>query len=107
MSRIGAGCGLVVAKEVRMNAQSLSRTGAGTIGWYTFLGGCQVAATDTLSRPEACAMLLVDFQAGLGFGVESAPRQVLLNNAVALARTAVAFGVPVVASTSASRVYSG
>jgi hypothetical protein len=50
---------------------------------------------------------LVDFQAGLGFGVESASRQVLLNNAVALARTAGAFGVPVVVSTSASRVYSG
>src|SRR5215813_13576378 len=67
----------------------------------------QMAATDTLLRPDTCAMLLVDFQAGLGFGVESASRQVLLNNAVALARTAVAFGVPVVASTSASRVYSG
>jgi hypothetical protein len=34
-------------------------------------------------------MLLVDFQAGLGFGVESASRQVLLNNAVALARAIV------------------
>ncbi|HTB12516.1 MAG TPA: hypothetical protein VK752_13135 [Bryobacteraceae bacterium] len=34
-------------------------------------------------------------------------RQVLLNNAIALAKTAIAFGVPVVASTSASRVYSG
>jgi len=52
-------------------------------------------------------MLLVDFQAGLGFGVESASRQVLLNNALALARTAVAFSVPVIVSTSASRVYSG
>src|SRR5262245_62687631 len=52
-------------------------------------------------------MLLVDFQAGLGFGVESASRQVLLNNAVALARTAAAFSVPVVVSTSATRVYSG
>ena len=66
-----------------------------------------MAATDTLLKPEDCAMLLVDFQAGLGFGVESASRQVLLNNAVALARTAAAFNVPVVASTSASRVYSG
>src|SRR5262247_4523156 len=66
-----------------------------------------MATTDTLLRPETCVMLLVDFQAGLGFGVESAPRQVLLNNAVALARTAVAFKVPVIASTSASRVYSG
>ena len=50
----------------------------------------QVAATDTLLSPETCVMLLVDFQAGLGFGVESASRQVLLNNAVALARTAAA-----------------
>ena len=66
-----------------------------------------MAATDTLLKPEECVMLLVDFQAGLGFGVESASRQVLLNNAVALARTAAAFNVPVVVSTSASRVYSG
>jgi nicotinamidase-related amidase len=51
--------------------------------------------------------LLVDLQAGLGFGVESMPRQVVVNNAVALARSAAAFKVPVVASTSASRVYSG
>ena len=62
---------------------------------------------DILKKPEECVMLLVDFQAGLGFGVESIPRQVVINNAVALARTAVAFKVPVIASTSASRVYSG
>jgi len=66
-----------------------------------------MAATDALVKPEECVMLLVDFQAGLGLGVESASRQVLLNNAVALARTAAAFNVPVVASTPASRVYSG
>src|ERR1700742_1059845 len=64
-------------------------------------------AIDTLLEPGKCAMLLVDFQAGLGFGVESASRQVLLDNAVALARTAAAFNVPVIASTSASHVYSG
>ena len=62
---------------------------------------------DMLLKPEECVMLLVDFQAGLGFGVESMPRQTVVNNAVALARTAVAFGLPVIASTSASRVYSG
>src|SRR5262245_33228926 len=66
-----------------------------------------MAATDTLLKPEECVLLLVDFQAGLGFGVESASRQVVLNNALALARTAAAFNVPVVVSTSASRVYSG
>jgi nicotinamidase-related amidase len=66
-----------------------------------------MATPETLLKPETSAMLLVDFQAGLGFGVESASRQVVLNNAVALARTAAAFSVPVVVSTSASRVYSG
>ena len=66
-----------------------------------------MAAKDTLLKPEECAMLLVDFKAGLGFGVESPPVQVVLNNAIALARIAVAFKIPVVASTSASRVYSG
>ena len=53
-------------------------------------------AADILKKPEECVMLLVDFQAGLGFGVESIPRQVVINNAVALARTAVAFKVPVI-----------
>jgi nicotinamidase-related amidase len=65
-----------------------------------------MSAANVLLKPEECAMLLVDFQAGLGFGVESIPRQLVVNNAVGLARTAVAFKVPV-ASTSASRVYSG
>src|SRR5215469_12804747 len=66
-----------------------------------------MAEANTLLKPEECVMLLVDFQAGLGFGVESMPRQLVVNNAVALARTGDAFRVPVVASTSASRVYSG
>src|SRR6201993_1718941 len=66
-----------------------------------------MSATDVLLKPEDCVILLVDFQAGLGFGVESMPRQIVVNNAVALARTAAAFKVPVIASTSATRVYSG
>jgi nicotinamidase-related amidase len=66
-----------------------------------------MTGSETLLKPSDCVMLLVDLQAGLGFGAESMPRQVLLNNAVALAKTAVAFGVPVIATTSASKVYSG
>ncbi len=66
-----------------------------------------MSAANVLLKPQECTMLLVDFQAGLGFGVESIPRQLVVNNAVGLARTAVAFKVPVIASTSASRVYSG
>jgi nicotinamidase-related amidase len=60
-----------------------------------------------LLQPSDCTLVLVDFQAGLAFGVESISRQVVLNNAVALARTAVAFDVPTIISTSASKVYSG
>jgi nicotinamidase-related amidase len=60
-----------------------------------------------LIQPAQCVLLLVDHQAGLAFGVGSSDRQVILNNAVALAKTAIAFGIPVVASTSASKVYSG
>jgi len=60
-----------------------------------------------LLTPSKCALILVDEQAGLAFGVGSADRQVLRDNGVALARTAVAFNVPVIVSTSASKVYSG
>jgi nicotinamidase-related amidase len=61
----------------------------------------------TLIVPNVCTVLLVDLQAGLGFAIESAGRQTLINNATALARTAVIFGVPVVATTSASKVFGG
>jgi nicotinamidase-related amidase len=61
----------------------------------------------TLLVPTECALLLVDQQAGLAFGVESIDRQTLVSNVVALARTASVFDLPVIVSTSASRVYSG
>jgi nicotinamidase-related amidase len=67
----------------------------------------EVQIRKALLEPEDCLFVLVDYQAGLAFGVESIGRQTVLNNAIALARTAVVFGVPIVASTSASRVYSG
>jgi nicotinamidase-related amidase len=60
-----------------------------------------------LIQPTQCALLLIDQQAGLAFGVGSSDRQVLLNNTVALARAATVFKLPVIVSTSASKVYSG
>jgi nicotinamidase-related amidase len=60
-----------------------------------------------LLTPSDCAVIFADQQAGLAFGVQSMDRQTLLNNAIALARTATAFSLPVVASVSASKVYSG
>lgn len=64
-------------------------------------------STPHLLEPKDCALLFADQQAGLAFGVESVDRQVLLNNVVALAKTAMAFSLPVIASTSATKVYSG
>ena len=64
-------------------------------------------STLQLLEPKDCALLFADQQAGLAFGVESSGRQILLNNVVALAKTAMAFNLPVVASTSATKVYSG
>jgi nicotinamidase-related amidase len=66
-----------------------------------------MANIPSLLTPSDCALLLIDHQAGLAFAVESIDRQTLLNNTAALARTAVVFGLPIVASTSATKVYSG
>jgi nicotinamidase-related amidase len=64
-------------------------------------------AASPLLTPADCALLLIDHQAGLAFGVGSIDRQTLVNNTVALARTAGVFKLPVIVSTSASKVYSG
>ena len=67
-----------------------------------------MSAANVLLKPEECAMLLVDFQAGLGFGVESIPRQIVVNNAVGLARTAVAYiRIPSLQRSLASGVAGG
>ena len=63
--------------------------------------------SNVLLTPENCALVLVDQQAGLAFGVESMDRQSMLSNTVALVKTARAFALPLVVSTSATKVYSG
>jgi nicotinamidase-related amidase len=60
-----------------------------------------------LITPSDYAVVLVDYQAGLAFAAGSADRQGIRSAALALAKTAVAFSVPVVVSTSATKVYSG
>ncbi len=61
----------------------------------------------SLLTPQDCAVLIVDAQAGLAFATGSSDRQVVRGNLIALAQTAKAFDVPVVVSTSATKVYSG
>ena len=53
--------------------------------------GTARAMPDILIGPKDCALVLVDQQAGLAFGVGSIDRQMLLNNVIALARTATDF----------------
>jgi nicotinamidase-related amidase len=64
-------------------------------------------AAPPLLNPSDCAVVPVDIQAGLAFAAGSADRQGIRNAALALAKTAVAFSVPVIVSTSASKVNSG
>ncbi len=71
-----------------------------------FRGGVANERT-ALLQPWDSALVFIDLQAGLAFGVESIRRQTVLNDAVALAKTAEAFRVPTVVSASASKVYSG
>ncbi|MGN8000472.1 hydrolase [Sphingomonas sp. 22176] len=61
----------------------------------------------SLITPQDCAVLIVDAQAGLAFATGSGDRQSVRSNLVALAKTAKVFDVPVIVSTSASKVYSG
>ncbi len=61
----------------------------------------------SLLDPTDCMLILVDPQAGPAFAVSSGNRQTLLNNIIALARTAKLFGLPIVASTSTTKAYNG
>jgi len=60
-----------------------------------------------LLSPDQLAVLLVDPQPGLAFAVQSIDRQALTNNLQALAKIANAFALPLIVSTSATKVYSG
>lgn len=60
-----------------------------------------------LLTPGNCALVMIDHQPQMGFGVQSIDRQLLKNNAVALAKSAKAFEVPTVLTAVASRTFSG
>ncbi|SEL83748.1 Nicotinamidase-related amidase [Roseateles sp. YR242] len=66
-----------------------------------------MTTSTSLLTPQDCCVLLVDPQPGLAFAVQSTDRQLLLNNLLALGRTASAFSIPLILSTSATKVYSG
>lgn len=55
--------------------------------------------TDHLLTSENAALVLIDYQPGLIDGTKSIERNILINNVVALTKTAKMFNIPVVLST--------
>lgn len=60
-----------------------------------------------LLTPHNCALILIDHQPQMFFGVASADRQTIVNNVVGLAKTAKLFKVPTILTTVASKSFSG
>lgn len=64
-------------------------------------------ATEGLLTPQNCAVIFIDHQPQMVFGVLSIDRQTLVNNVVGLARAAKIFEVPTVLTTVAAKEFSG
>jgi nicotinamidase-related amidase len=60
-----------------------------------------------LLTPHNCQVIFIDHQPQMAFGVQSIDRQVLKNNAVALAKSARIFGIPTVITTVETESFSG
>ena len=61
----------------------------------------------SLLTPDNCAVILIDYQPQMAFGVESMDRQTLTNNAVGLAKAAKIFKIPTILTTVAKSTFSG
>ena len=61
----------------------------------------------SLLTPDNCALLMIDFQPQMFFGIQSIDRQTLINNAVGLAKSAKVFRVPTILTTVAAESFSG
>lgn len=60
-----------------------------------------------LLTPDNCVIALIDHQPQMLFGVSNFDRQAIMNNTVALAKTARVFKVPVVLSSVETKGFSG
>jgi nicotinamidase-related amidase len=69
----------------------------------------EVAAVPSfaLLTPDNCVVVFVDHQPQMFFGTGSSDRTSIINSTVGLAKSAKAFGVPVVLSTVAAESFSG
>ncbi|MGK5507713.1 hydrolase [Brevibacillus formosus] len=62
--------------------------------------------TDLLTADNS-AIILVDHQPQMLFGVQSADRQTIISNTVGLAKTAKVFNAPIILTTVAAETFSG
>jgi nicotinamidase-related amidase len=60
-----------------------------------------------LLTPDNCVVALIDHQPQMLFGVSNFDRQTIINNTVALAKTAKVFGLPVVFTAVETKGFSG
>src|SRR6266852_1679158 len=67
-----------------------------------------LSSTDKgLLTPDNCAVIFIDHQPQMFFGVANMDRQALLNNVLVLAKAARIFGVPVVLTAVESKAFNG
>ena len=60
-----------------------------------------------LLNPQNSALILIDFQPQMTFGVANIDRQTLFNNVMLLAKAAKIFNVPTVMTTVETKSFSG
>ena len=60
-----------------------------------------------LLSPENSALVLIDYQPQMIFGIESSSREVLLNNVAGMCKTAKLFKIPTVLTTVRAETFSG
>lgn len=61
----------------------------------------------SLLTPENCALILIDHQPQMVFGMANIDRQLLINNVVGLAKAAKIFQIPTILTTIAAQTFSG
>ena len=66
-------------------------------------GKLKPSAAKTLLAPDNCAVVFIDHQEQMTFGVANIERQALINNVVGLAKSAKAFNIPTILSATGPR----
>ena len=70
-------------------------------------GSARAGTAGALLTPDNCALMLIDYESQMFFGVQSTDRQLLINNTVGLAKAAKVFGVPTLVTTVTEKTFSG